>query len=185
MIEKLPMPKPAVFLDRDGVINVDVGYPYRKQDLKFITGAPNAISHLKTSGYLVVVVTNQSGVARGFFSENDVECFHRYIQQDLQKYHTKIDAFYSCPYHPDAIIKQYRFDHPDRKPKPGMIERAIKDLNIDRSKSFLIGDRLSDIQAAHAAGIPGYIFDGKNLDIFCKNILDIQDPGDPDAEQFV
>ncbi|CAI3935789.1 HAD family hydrolase [Commensalibacter papalotli (ex Botero et al. 2024)] len=163
--------KPCVFLDRDGIINLDTGYPYRKEDLKLIDGAGHAIAKMNRLGLLVIVVTNQSGVARGYFTEADVHQFHSYIVEDLEKYNAHIDGFYLCPYHPDAVIEAYRQEHPDRKPEAGMIERAIQEWPIDRAHSFLIGDRDSDIQAAQNANIPGYLFQGNNLDIFIQDIL--------------
>ncbi|MBE7620660.1 HAD family hydrolase [Gluconacetobacter entanii] len=163
--------KPAVFLDRDGVINVDVGYPHRIKDFEFIAHAPQAIARINASGRLAVVVTNQSGIARGLYEEADAEAFNAHIQEQLRPWGAHVDAFYLCPYHPDATVARYRADHPDRKPRPGMIERAIRDLGIDRAASFLIGDRTTDIQAAQAAGMPGYLFTGTDLDAFIRPLL--------------
>lgn len=163
--------RPAAFLDRDGVINVDHGYTYRPEDLAFIDGAPDAIRRLNEAGYLVVVVTNQSGVARGYYGEVDVERFHAHMQAELAKAGARIDAFYSCPYHPEGVIAEYRLDHPDRKPKPGMILRALRDLPIDAGRSFLIGDLPSDIAAAAAADISGHRFTGGDLDDFVAGVL--------------
>lgn len=166
-----PILRPAIFLDRDGVINKDTGYPYRQDDLFLIDGAGEAISLAKKHGYLTVVVTNQSGVARGFFTEQDVHKFHSYIQEKLRNYNTSIDAFYFCPFHPEATCQAYRQDHPDRKPNPGMIERAIHELLIDRKRSFLIGDKFTDVQAAKAANITGYLFQENNLFYFLNSLL--------------
>lgn len=162
--------QPAVFLDRDGVINVDVGYPHRIEDFSFIPGAPEAIKALNDAGYRVVVVSNQSGVARGLFTEDRVRLFHQHIAQSLALSGARIDAFYFCPYHPDAVVERYRVDHPERKPHPGMIERAAREMNLDLTRSFLIGDRETDIQAATAAGIPGYLFNENNLFSFLMTI---------------
>ncbi|MBN9058999.1 D-glycero-alpha-D-manno-heptose-1,7-bisphosphate 7-phosphatase [Kaistia sp. MMO-174] len=163
--------RPAAFLDRDGVINVDHGYTYKPEDLAFIEGAPNAIRRLNEAGYLVVVVTNQSGVARGYYGEVDVERFHAHMQAELAKSGAKIDAFYSCPYHPEGVVAAYRLDHPDRKPRPGMILRALRDLPIDAGRSFLIGDLPTDVQAATAASISGHRFPGGDLDDFVAGVL--------------
>ncbi|RFD19457.1 HAD family hydrolase [Komagataeibacter melaceti] len=163
--------KPAVFLDRDGVINVDTGYPHRIEELEFIAGAPEAIASINASGRLAVVVTNQSGIARGLYGEEQAHAFNNHIQDRLREWNARIDAFYLCPYHPEATIARYRQDHPDRKPRPGMIERAIRDLDIDRGNSFLVGDRQTDVQAAQAAGMPGYLFTGPRLDAFIKPLL--------------
>lgn len=161
---------PAAFLDRDGVINVDVGYPHRIDTFRFIPGAPEAIRALNQAGLRVVVVSNQSGVARGLFTEDTVGLFNQHIADSLARHDARIDAFYFCPYHPDAVVERYRADHPERKPHPGMITRAARELNLDLTRSFLIGDRDTDIQAATAAGIPGYLFKGDNLFSFLNGI---------------
>ena len=163
--------RPAAFLDRDGVINVDHGYTYKPEELEFIDGAPAAIRRLNEAGYQVVVVTNQSGVARGYYTELDVDRFHAHMQAELAKVGARIDAFYSCPYHPEGIVAAYRVDHPDRKPKPGMILRALADLPIDAERSFLIGDLPSDMAAAAAANISGHRFPGGDLDDFVVGVL--------------
>ncbi|QHI95845.1 HAD-IIIA family hydrolase [Aristophania vespae] len=162
---------PTVFLDRDGVINVDVGYPHRIEDFSFIEGAPQAIARMNKCGYLVIVVTNQSGIARGLYTEEQARLFNEHIQSQLSLWGAHIDKFYISPYHPQAIIERYRCDHHDRKPNPGMIEKAFKEFDIDKENSFLVGDRDTDIQAARAAGLKGYLFDGKNLDNFVSPLL--------------
>lgn len=161
----------AVFLDRDGVINVDHGYVVDPAALVLVEGAAAAIRRLNAAGYLVVVVTNQSGVARGYFTEADVERFHQHLRERLAASGAQIDAIYTAPHHPDAVVAAYRGDHPDRKPRPGMILRALADLGIARSGSFLIGDKPSDIAAAEAAGIPGHLFTGGDLDVFMTGVL--------------
>ena len=163
--------RPAAFLDRDGVLNVDFGYTYKPEDLEFVEGAEAAVRRLNEAGYLVVVVTNQSGVARGFYSEVDVARFHAHMQAELTKAGARIDAFYTCPYHPDGIVAEYRVDHADRKPNPGMILRALGDLPIDAGRSFLIGDKASDMAAAASAGIAGHLFSGGDLDDFVAGVL--------------
>lgn len=167
----MTVPRPAAFLDRDGVINVDDGYVVRPEALRLVEGAPEAIRRLNAAGYLVVVVTNQSGVARGYFTEADVERFHAHLRAVLADDGARIDAIYVAPHHPDAVIAAYRADHPDRKPRPGMILRAIADLDIDGAASFLVGDKPSDIAAAAAAGIPGHLFTGGDLDGFVAAVL--------------
>lgn len=163
--------RPAAFLDRDGVINVDHGYTYRPEDLVFVEGAPAAIRRLNEAGYLVVVVTNQSGVARGYYGEDDVARFHAHMQRELAKSGARIDAFYACPYHAEGSVAAYRVDHPDRKPKPGMILRALRQLPIDPARSFLIGDLPSDMAAAAGAGVAGHRFHGGDLDDFVAGVL--------------
>lgn len=144
----------AAFLDRDGVINIDHGYTFRPEDLSFTATAVEGIRLLNEAGYLVIVVTNQSGVARGLYREEDIQHFHEHMQAALRADRAHIDAFYHCPYHPDGEIAGYSIEHEDRKPRPGMLLRAMRDWNIAVPGSFMIGDRPSDAQSAAAAGIP-------------------------------
>ena len=135
------------FLDRDGVINkctINNGYIGKISDFKFMNGALEAIKLIKSNGYKVVVVTNQSGVARGYFKYRDVQKIHAYIQKRLKKFNTRIDAFYFCPYHIDGIIKKYTKNSKLRKPDNGMFKLAKKRFNINVEKSFMIGDQTSD-----------------------------------------
>ncbi|MFN0264914.1 D-glycero-alpha-D-manno-heptose-1,7-bisphosphate 7-phosphatase [Tepidamorphus sp. 3E244] len=162
----------GAFLDRDGVLNVDHGYVHRPEDLQLVPGASQAVAKLNEAGYTVVVVTNQSGVARGMYTEADVDAFHAHMTRVFDKLRARIDAFYSCPYHHEAEVEAYLHeDHPDRKPNPGMIERAISDLALERDGSFLIGDKESDMAAADAAGIAGHRFSGGRLDDLVNRIL--------------
>lgn len=163
--------RPAAFLDRDGVINIDHGYVVRPEDLAFVSGAPAAIRRLNEAGYCVVVVTNQSGVARGYFTEDDVARFHDHMRAELAKHGARIDAIYTAPHHPDATVAAYRADHPDRKPRPGMLLKAFAELPIEKEGSFLVGDKPSDIEAAKAAGIPGHLFESGDLDAFIGGVL--------------
>jgi D,D-heptose 1,7-bisphosphate phosphatase len=156
--------KPAAFLDRDGVLNTDTGYTHRPEDLAWMPGAREAVLGLNEAGYLVFVVTNQAGVARGYFGERDMAAFHEAMQDELAEIGAHVDAFYHCPYHSQATVEAYRHaDHPDRKPNPGMILRAIAEWPVALAGSFLIGDRQSDLEAASNAGIPGYLFSGGDL----------------------
>jgi D-glycero-D-manno-heptose 1,7-bisphosphate phosphatase len=163
--------RPAAFLDRDGVINIDHGYTHKPGDLEFVSGAPDAVRRLNETGYLVVIVTNQSGVARGYYGEDDVARFHAHMQRELRKAGAWIDAFYSCPYHAEGTVPAYRVDHPDRKPGSGMILRALRQLPIDPAGSFMIGDLPSDMAAAAGAGIAGHRFLGGDLDDFVSEVL--------------
>ena len=142
----------AVFLDRDGTINVDHGYVFRAGDFEFIPGAPEAIRRLKDAGYLVVVVTNQAGIARGLYGEDEVHELHRYLDRELERYGAVIDAYYYCPHHPEIGPEPYRRECACRKPFPGMLLQAAADFPLDLSGSFLVGDKLSDIEAGLAAG---------------------------------
>ncbi|AYD41396.1 D-glycero-beta-D-manno-heptose 1,7-bisphosphate 7-phosphatase [Clostridium fermenticellae] len=143
----------AVFLDRDGTINVEKNYLYKIKDFEFINGAPEAIKILNDNKYKVIVITNQAGVARGYYTENDIKILHSYIQSQLRKYNAHIDAFYYCPHHPTAGIGEYRIDCECRKPKNGLFKKAIKDFNIDVHESFALGDKVSDLKPALELGI--------------------------------
>lgn len=169
MIGPVPVPvaKPALFLDRDGVLNEDRGYVHRWEDFQWVPGARETVATFNRAGWLVIVVTNQSGVGRGYYSEDDVHALHARMQADLTRAGGRIDAFYHAPQHPDAPVEAYR--HPDpplRKPNPGMILQALADWPIDREASLLIGDKPSDLEAALRAGIRGVLFDGGDLHAF-------------------
>jgi D-glycero-D-manno-heptose 1,7-bisphosphate phosphatase len=157
------IPRRAAFLDRDGVLIEDSGYPHKPEHLVWLDGAVAAVRWLNAEGYDVVVVSNQSGVARGYFTEDDVEAFHALMRRALAARGARIDAFYYCPHHPEAAIERYRRDHSWRKPSPGMILQALEDRRILRDGSFLVGDKSSDLEAAAAAGLPGFLADGRSL----------------------
>ncbi len=142
----------AVFLDRDGTINIDKGYVYRREDFEFINGAIEAIRKLNGSGFKVIVVTNQSGIGRGYYTEADVEKLHQYINSELSKNKAHIDAFYYCPHHPTEALGRYRIECRCRKPGTYLYERAIADFNIDAKKSFVVGNREVDIEAGRRIG---------------------------------
>ncbi len=159
------------FLDRDGVINSSQymnGYIGSLKYFKWISGAIKTIRFLKKKNYKIVVVTNQSGVARGFFRIKDVKKIHSFIQKKLKIYNTKIDAFYFCPFHQDGIIKKYKKKSSLRKPKIGMFRLAQKKWNIDMKNSFMVGDQETDMIFARRAKIKGYLFNEKNLFRFVK-----------------
>jgi D-glycero-D-manno-heptose 1,7-bisphosphate phosphatase len=145
--------RPAAFLDRDGVINIDHGYTFRPEDLAFTPTAVEGIRLLNEAGYPVLVVTNQSGVARGLYGVADIERFHDHMRAQLAEHGARVDAFYYCPYHPEGTVAEFAIEHQDRKPGSGMILRAMRDWNIQREGSFLIGDKASDAESAAAAGI--------------------------------
>ncbi len=150
--------RPAAFLDRDGVLNVDHGYAHRPDQLEWVAGAPEAIRLLNEAGYIVIVVTNQSGVARGLYSEAAVRQFHTHMQDALLAQGTHIDAFYYCPHHPEGTVKELAVQCRCRKPGPGMLEQAAQEWPIDLGRSFLIGDRDNDIVAAAAFNVRGIKF---------------------------
>ena len=164
-----PALKPALFLDRDGVLNEDQGYVHRWEDFRWISGAREAVAAFNRAGWLVIVVTNQSGVGRGFYTEAAVHALHAHMQADLGAIGAHIDAFYHAPQHPEASEDAYR--HPDpplRKPNPGMILQALGDWPIDREASLLVGDKPSDLEAASRAGIKGVLFSGGDLAEFLE-----------------
>jgi D-glycero-D-manno-heptose 1,7-bisphosphate phosphatase len=164
-----PKIRRAVIFDRDGVLNVDHGYVGQVERLEWMPGARRAIRRLNEAAALAIVATNQSGVARGFFTEEDVRRVHAAMQADLAREGARIDAFYVCPFHGEAADRAYAHpDHPDRKPNPGMLLRAIADFDLDASHTVLVGDQARDLEAARRAGIIGVLFPGGNLDAFLE-----------------
>ncbi len=145
-------PNKAVFLDRDGTVNVEKNYLIDPREFAFIPGVPEAIFQLKQAGYLVVIVTNQSGIARGHFTHSQVTHLHQYMQSELQKHHTLIDAFYLCPHHPTAGSGEFTRTCTCRKGKPGMLLQAAAELNIDLGRSYMVGDKAADLKAGISAG---------------------------------
>jgi D-glycero-D-manno-heptose 1,7-bisphosphate phosphatase len=146
------IPRPAVFLDRDGVIIDDVNYLAFPDQVRILPGSAEAIAALNRAGWPVVVVTNQAGVARGYFSQQAVVRVHRYLAEQLAPFGAAIDAFYFCPHHPEAEIEAYRLACRCRKPRPGMLVRAAAELHLDLTQSWMIGDRESDLEAGAAVG---------------------------------
>jgi D-glycero-D-manno-heptose 1,7-bisphosphate phosphatase len=143
----------AAFVDRDGVINVDDAYVFRIEDFVFLPRAIEGLRQLQAAGYLLVVITNQSGIARGMYSEADYRRLTDYMQERLSATGVRLSAVEYCPHLPDADVARYRLDCDCRKPLPGMIERAAAALNIDLAGSILVGDRASDLLAGRSAGV--------------------------------
>ena len=141
----------ALFLDRDGVINHETNYLYRIADVRWIDGIFSLARTAAELGYHLVIVTNQAGIARGLYTEADFQTLTLWMRDQFAAQGAPLSAVYHCPYHPEHGIGDYRRDHEDRKPNPGMLLRAARDLNLDLAASILIGDRCSDIAAAHAA----------------------------------
>ncbi|NBC19513.1 MAG: HAD-IIIA family hydrolase [Alphaproteobacteria bacterium] len=160
--------RPALFLDRDGVINLDKGFVARVEDIDWVPGAAAAIRNFKARGWYVIVVTNQTGIAQGLYTEEQMQAVHDHILAELAADKAQIDRIYHCPYHPDGEVAAYRRDSFDRKPNPGMLLSAMADFPIRRESSFLIGDKLADLEAAHAAGCGGFLFTGGNLADFAE-----------------
>ncbi len=143
----------GVFLDRDGTVNEEVGYLTDIGKLRLIKGAGAAIKRLNEAGYTVVLVTNQSGVARGYFPEALVHEAHARLREMLQHDGARIDAVYYCPHHPKAGNSHYTVDCDCRKPRTGLIDRAVKELDIDTRHSYMVGDKWSDVELGQRAGV--------------------------------
>ncbi|MDE2376688.1 HAD family hydrolase [Bradyrhizobium sp.] len=165
------MKRPAVFFDRDGVLNEDSGYVFEIHKLRWVSGAREAVKAVNDAGYFAFVVTNQSGVGRGLYREEHIHALHRHMAEELARIGARIDAFEYCPDHPEAVIARYRRVSDRRKPAPGMILDLLKRYPVDVGRSFLIGDKPSDIEAARAAGMSGYLFSGQDLERFVRPLL--------------
>jgi len=142
----------AVFLDRDGVIVADKGYHYKLSDFELLSDVPKAIKKLNDSGYFVVIITNQSGIGRGYFTEEDFENFNNHLLAELKKSNAHVGAIYYCPHHPTDGIGRYRKNCDCRKPGFGMFLQAAKEHSIDLSDSWMVGDNISDMIAGNSAG---------------------------------
>jgi len=165
---KFKISQKAAFLDRDGVINKDTGYLNNIEDFKWIEGAIEALKILKENNFLIIIISNQSGVARGYFSERDVHNLHKWINLQLSEHKIKIDDFFFATEHPETEISKTR-----RKPSPRMIEEAIEKYKLNRDDCFMIGDKDIDVLAAKNAKIRGFLFEGGNLSYKIKKILNI------------
>ena len=161
----------AVFLDRDGVITKEPPYYAHKiNQLELIPKSAEAIKLLNESGFKVIVVSNQAGVARGYYQEEDIQIYNNEMKRQLEEKGAYIDAIYYCPHYPEATIEKYKIDCECRKPKPGMLKLAEKDLNLDLKCSFLVGDKMSDIEAGYRAG--------------CKTILVLTGQGNDELKKI-
>jgi D-glycero-D-manno-heptose 1,7-bisphosphate phosphatase len=147
----------AAFLDRDGTIIEDVDYLRRLEDFRMLPGAPDGILALNRAGIPVVVVTNQSAVARGYITEEFVSIVHRHLASELSRGGAHVDAFYYCPHHPAGTVPGFRCECTCRKPGTGMLSRAASELGIDLAASYLVGDKLLDIETARRAGARGIL----------------------------
>jgi len=161
----------AVFLDRDGVITKEPPYYAHKIDqLELIPKSAEAIRLLNKNGFKVIIISNQSGVARGYYQEKDIKIYNNEMKRQLEEKGARIIAIYYCPHHPEAVIEKYKIDCECRKPKPGMLRQAEKDLNLDLKRSFLVGDKMSDIEAGYRAG--------------CKTILVLTGQGNGELKKI-
>jgi rfaE bifunctional protein nucleotidyltransferase chain/domain len=163
----------AVFLDRDGVLIEDTGYPHLIEEMKILPGASEAIKRLKKAGYLIVIVSNQSGIARGLFTEKEMEEFNRKLVYQLRKEGATIDAIYFCPHHPEGKVKKHKKSCECRKPKPGMLLKAAREHMISLQNSWMIGDKEDDIAAGKAVGCKTIKIDKKaGTDFSAKTLLE-------------
>ncbi len=154
----------AIFFDRDGVLNEEVGYLWEIEKFKWVDGAREAIKFCNERGLPAIVVTNQGGIARGLYTAREVDALHDFMQKSLSELGAHIDAFYYCPHHPEGIVEEFSVACECRKPKPGLILRACQDFKINPSEAILFGDSDRDIKAAQAAGLrAGIFFAGGNL----------------------
>lgn len=152
--------RPALFLDRDGVINIDHAYVHRREDFEFVDGIFDLVAAAKRVGYWVVIVTNQAGIGRGYYTEDDFHRLMQWVAEQFAAHGGVIDKTYFCPDHPEHGVGRYKRHSPFRKPGPGMILQAARELPIDLGRSILVGDKRSDIEAGVAAGVGTLLYLG-------------------------
>jgi D,D-heptose 1,7-bisphosphate phosphatase len=174
---ELPICRPTIFFDGDGVLNHDAGYTHRVENFRWISGATEAIKLCNDRGWLVIVATNQAGVARGYHDVDALQRLHAWMQEDLRKVGAHIDAFYYCPHHLGGELPALAIECDCRKPKTEMLLQALEDWPmVDKGRSSLIGDKLSDIEAANRAGLRGVLFEGNGLLALVTNIVNQSQP---------
>jgi D-glycero-D-manno-heptose 1,7-bisphosphate phosphatase len=147
------MKQRALFLDRDGVVNEEVGYLYRAEEVRFVDGIFSLCRTAVGLGYRLIVVTNQAGIARGYYSEADFQALMVFMRGKLREENIELDAVYFCPFHPEHGVGEYKREHEDRKPGTGMLRRGAAQFGVELSESVMVGDRCSDVAAANAAGL--------------------------------
>ena len=167
-------PRPVmVIFDRDGVLNVDHGYAFKPEELEWVPGAKAAVRRANDAGAITVIATNQSGIGRGYYREADMEAFHAEMLRQLAGEGARIDRVYFAPHHEDAVEERYRVaDHPDRKPNPGMLLRALADFGVAPADAVMIGDKPSDMEAARRAGVRGVVYEGQDLEALVVEALE-------------
>ncbi len=163
----------AIFFDRDGVLNEEVGYLWEIEKFKWIDGARDAIKFCNERGILTVVVTNQGGIAKNLYTAREVDALHNFMQKSLSELGAHVDAFYYCPHHPKGTVEEFSIECACRKPKPGLILKACAEWKINPAQAILIGDAERDIESAKAAGLrAGILFTGGNLSEVVKAELE-------------
>jgi D,D-heptose 1,7-bisphosphate phosphatase len=163
--------RPAAFLDRDGVLNIDHGYVHKPEEFVWMEGARESVKLLNDLGFYVFVVTNQAGLARGYYNVEQLRGLQNWNSSELRAVGAYLDDWRYCPCHPDGVVEQYRGDHSWRKPSGGMIADLFAHWPIEAKGSFLVGDKPSDLAAAEANHVPGFLFAGGNLTAFMKDVL--------------
>lgn len=162
----------AVFLDRDGTINVEKNYLYKIEDFEFLPGAVEGLRMLEEQGYLLIIITNQSGIARGYYAEKDFVILNDWMKEELRKQGVDITAVYYCPHLPDAKVKKYRKNCECRKPKLGMFKQAVKDYNIDLNMSYAIGDKMRDCSICKETNCRGFLIGNSENDNIITNVIE-------------
>ncbi len=143
----------CLFLDRDGVVNEELGYLHRREDVRFVPGIFALCRRARSLGYAIVMVTNQAGIGRGFYTEEEFQALTAWMREEFAREGVALDAVYHCPYHPEHGIGAYKREHEDRKPGTGMLRRAVAEFGVSLAESVMVGDRCTDIAAANAAGL--------------------------------
>jgi D-glycero-D-manno-heptose 1,7-bisphosphate phosphatase len=146
-------PQRALFLDRDGVINEEIGYLFRSEEVRFLPGIFSLCRTARRLNYRIIVVTNQAGIARGYYTEQDFQRLMDWMRREFAREQTGFDAVYHCPFHPEHGLGAYRREHEDRKPGTGMLRRGAREFGVSLADSVMVGDRCSDMAAANAAGL--------------------------------
>ena len=151
------MKRKAIFLDRDGTINVEKDYLYKIEDFEFLPGVIDGLKLLQEAGYLLIIITNQSGIARGYYKEEDCQKLNSWMLETLKDHGVEIPTVYYCPHHPAAKVEKYRIDCQCRKPKLGLYEQAIMDFDLDVDACYAIGDKIRDCAICSTTGCHGYL----------------------------